>query len=412
MTDSLTVNPVESLTEPTFEDRARTIIGGLRGAFSTLLDESGADHAGSPTRLSRELGIDTKLAWKILKLVGLENVFEAGQYVPGESAAKVFLKACRKRGVEKESELALRNALADLRELIATHAGSRRAFNTLLASQASDGHSPVESEQRRAAFEANRHIWGVQARTLFRTALVGCPEGGDACDIALLTGYVDLCRMRPNTPWRISQSYAVDGAGQVAPALREPIWGTGPARTGVHRVREFCSHPETGLTRLESPGCVDYVLEGGDVGTAAAQTVVTGETMRSVNPRHRTENFHDLAIAHRVRTPVENFVSDFIVRKDLLGDSLPSPRHYCALFYGTVIREYLELDRLPLREELEEIDLDQASQLDGYEPYGALLHGSFERLDWAIDEFRFFRLQVHFPPVPSVYLVHYLLSDD
>ena len=84
-----------------------------------------------------------------------------------------------------------------------------------LASNANEGESLVAT--RKLAYRGNSGIWGMQTKARVTTFVLsptkGAPPGSNIFDSMLLTGFLGLQRLRPETPWTLLRlrSYQDDG---------------------------------------------------------------------------------------------------------------------------------------------------------------------------------------------------------
>jgi len=390
-----------------FEQEARKVIQGLKISMAGVIDALRLGPGTRPIEFGRALKIDTKLCWKISKFLEKGDLFEAGQYVPGNGAMKLFLEAAARKNVKAALLNQSLRAFKEFEGLVRVHAGSRRAFDMMLAAQTFKGKKRADLEHRKNAFESNGYIWGIQARTHFKTFLFHPSRDPDWLDVVVLAGFVEMRRLRHSVPWRIQRTYSVDDQGQVALTPdREPLdpdLAQGRDPRALPLIRRFCSDPPAEFVPVKSPEGVQFFrLAEGPVGRTAAFSFLTGETVRRIEPRYRHERYQKLSTITRVVTPCETLVFDLAVHRGIFEEFHPSAVSYSALFTGSAITRPLDCDRLDLPEKVEPLGSGMAGLHAQEIPrYLEMLRFVFDRTGWDPEAFLTARLRVQYPPTPS-----------
>lgn len=392
---------------PDFEHEAQTVISSLRRAVGDLLDRLPIPSPAGPTELGRRLGIDTKLAWKITRLLQANDLFEAGLFVPGAMAARRFLDAAAAQADGPQVAEA-RARFAQFEDLARSHAGDRRSLDLMLAGQRAGAARQAELELRKSAYQANGFLWGVQARVQLKTAIVAPAADGERIDAAVINGFFGLRRIRPRAPWRISSAYSVDDDGQVHTGFDwrplDPALGEHDPATGPPLVSRFCSDP---LPPMEvatgEAGAVQYAFRGGPVGRRGAVDCVIGEVLGGVEPRFRQPGYEVHGVFLRLNTPCELAVLDLLVHRELFPEFAPRIHCFSGLYSGELFKRHLAADELPLSEPLVRIgtgaDFPRLAEMPRYRE---LIRFSFDALRWDPDAFDLHRIQIPLPPTPTV----------
>jgi hypothetical protein len=149
----------------TFEQQAALTLSQLRASLSALVGAIGertASEIRKAADLQRALGIRTTLAWQVYKFVQAADPLAEGSNVPGAGAMKRFLSAAATHGVPAIYIDECQTALDEFEELIEVHAGNRNAFDSMISGLAAEGSAQIDAQQKRAAFRANSHLWGVR----------------------------------------------------------------------------------------------------------------------------------------------------------------------------------------------------------------------------------------------------------
>ena len=359
-----------------------------------------------PNDLATELGLDPKLAWLVGRCILQPDPFAAAQLIPGPTGITTFLRAAGRRGSAAEAIEAARQAAEQFSQLVRTHGGTRKQFNAIATGMASARRVSSEVEHRRRAFEGNSYIWGVYARTIFRSNLILPSANPDMWDLATVRGYVDFCRLRPNVAWRVQRAYSFDTAGTVREkGRREPLEpSTLHADTGLPLLRDFCSHPLPQFHPiLGVPGEREYEFVASSVGRTSRITCVTGELLTQVEPRYRSDGYDGFRALFPVRTPAEVLVFDLLIHKGVFEGSQPLQAELLSDLFGSgAIVSYTESDRLPLYEPVRYLGTgpDVASTPD-IPQYQEMLRFALARVGFEGDQFDVFRLRMEYPPIPS-----------
>ena len=201
---------IDTQTTP-FEDDAARVLRRLRSSLAEILDALPGS-LSRPHEVQKALGIDTKLAWKIVNLVQNTELFASARYVPGPSTLKSFLKAAAKRDVSAALIREGREAGADFERLSRVHAGNPASLKMMLTACATD-RSAADIKHKKMAFQANSYIYGIQARTRLAACFLQPAAERGLIDIAWLCGHVDLCWLRSNARWIMSSSKKFDNGG-------------------------------------------------------------------------------------------------------------------------------------------------------------------------------------------------------
>ncbi len=392
-----------------FESEARRVIEHLRVAIAELITAH-EEPIRRPADLSRELEIDKSLAWKLMRAVQADDPFAAAQLFPGPSGIEIFLAAAAKHGIAESFVQCAAERLEQYENFIRRHGGDRRTFLRIVGNLSVDddasGAESVEAAHRKAAFEANSFIWGVKALTHLSVVMVRPNEDQESVDIAILVAFVDLVRLRRDTPWVISRTAYVSDKGAIEPTVsRDPIDPTA-AEHEAPLMTEFCSKPLPKIVRQPVPGnFLETRLMSGPVGETAATTVTTGEVFRKVAPRFRDENNEDAKFYMRLRTPAEHMVNITLVKRGEFADEQPQFGVYSEL--DSVLHHPVDVASMkPLTAHTSIHRLGSADSPIVWPResprLGALIKRTCEHLDWPLDEFDVYQARQTFPILRSV----------
>ncbi len=391
----------------TFETDATSVLADCRAALSGVVNAlPGA--VQRPQDLARTLGIDKKLAWRIMNVIQSTDVFEAAQHLPGKSGVRIFLNAAGKLGAPEEVMGSVVEALEGYQRLVKVHAGDKASLELMLSSHVRQGRQRIDLEQRRAAFRANSYIWGIQTKTLFRTYLLHPSDDGDLFDFVSLRGLVDLRRIRANTPWVIHKTKVVDDDGQprrsVWPELLDPSAGDEDDPEAVPWLPRFCSTPLPQVRRLAVGGShVHYEIMSDSVGNTGLSTCILGSAVRSAAPRYCEPNNDCVELVVRAHLPAERLMFDQIVHRDLFGDHEPKLTVYGELTGETPPRSMdAARQELPVVESAMFIGEGPAAMhATGIPRYTEIMEFAFQQMGWDARDFLVYRVEMQYPPIPT-----------
>jgi hypothetical protein len=390
-----------------FATQAAGAIAALQEALRVLVGSLPDVRIRRPNDLANALGVDPKLAWRVSQVINGSDPFGAALHVPGRSGMRIFLTAAAGRGAPQSALSAAQAAYERFAELVYLHAGDRRTFDMLIAGHVRQDRQRGDLYHRKLMFQGMSYVWGVQVRVQTLTAIAAPAADSRMLDAAVLKTYADLRRIRPNVPWRITRTYTADALGEVQTALvREPLdpgIHAGEEGPGLPLLTEFCSRPLPECRRVEAPrGVVDYQLVEGAVGNTACITIATGEVVRSVEPRYRTERYRSFNVDFILRTPAELLVFDLLISRDLWEPALPTLGLYSDLFAEGLEWPRLECDRIPIHERVEYLGTGLENLAVAELPrYADMVRYAFERLGWDSQRFDVYRVRMKYPPIPS-----------
>ena len=401
------------MPEAVFQAEAARVLGRVQRALLDALESLGPGVATRPTELSGSLSLDTKLAWKLVRIVGLSDPFSAGAYMPGPEGVRIVIRALREAGVSAARVDELASSFEDVDRLMAEHAGDRRTLDLLLSGLAEEERDRGEIEQRRGAFRATSYLWGVEVSTRLMAFVIGpSAVGGDRIDVAHVAGLFGVRRLRHNVPWRVAQLMNQDDSGehQARPAREviDPESADGPAL-----MRAFCAGALPELVPVErGGGRVEYRLGGGPIGAKSAFDLVLGEIMRNAGGRYRSEGDSRISAASRNRTPARRVILDLVVD----GEMFPGidPR---AILLGELWGENNSTDehdpeRLPMFERVQRLGRGPRGMRCPHVPrYAAMMSAIFARMGWDPSRFEAFRVEMEYPLAPTVLRMYFPLPE-
>jgi hypothetical protein len=359
---------------------------------------------GSATEIQRATGLDMKLSWKIHRVISAPSALAAAPYIPGAANRKTFVETMSRLGAPADALDSFIHAGLRFDAFVTEHAGDRRTFDSMVSGFAgSENEQKASERQRKAAFHANSHIWGVQADTLAMT-MIQRPDPKDPTrieEIGLRAEY-GVRRLRPTPMPLYEQSYSLLGKrGQdLTAGRRRPLTGT---LGEVGLIPQFCSDPLPPVeVRQAEGGWAHAVVMHTELGIKASVDLAMGFHVSGVSPRYRGEETHGWAMAG-ITKPFRSLVIDWVVQDDTMPAS-PKPFGFVSarsvrnappqtLWSGAQLSEVEPVRRLGRGVE--------ALGLKGGPTYPDLVHWAISQAGWDPDRFETWRLSMAYPIVQS-----------
>ena len=381
-----------ALIDPTkaFEADARQVLADVRAAFGKLL-ESLPGETRRAAGVQRTLGLDSALAWQVHTASTVPDPLAVGRHLPGSVAVGRVLEAARGVGAPDAALEDVGRAYARFLELVERHAGDRRTFDSMLASITDSGREQADFKQRRAAFRANSHIWGLQARVMVGTCIVYPGDG--VIDVMQITGAVDLRPLRPDVSIRYSGSLRVShDTGNLG---REPVTdaflGQDPGL-----IEEFCTRPLPELSsRRGADGKVEITITPRGLGRSGAVTFFRRFLAHSVSDGSPERQFETNVL---VTIPAELQLVDLLVPHDWVDRTGVRCECFGARHDPRRHVDQRAQDRLPAPAPAaylgRGLDCLRVPDVAGYP---ALVEHVMSRLGWSADRLDAFRVLVPYP---------------
>jgi hypothetical protein len=389
---------------PSFEDECRRTLQDIRLGLIEALDAAGVDPS-RPREAARQLGLDKSLAWRVSKIVSQPDVFQVVGNMPHRAGMSILCKAFEQAGITPAKVQRLNDAQAAFDALVSHHAGDRATFELVVRGLEGLGASGPSLEQdRKLAFRGNSALWSAQARVQLSAAFMA-PNADDPSmvDMVHIFGLVDLRRFRTDVRWTLSRCRIFDDAAR---NLRVPLGEAldpGSADREFALIREFSSEtiPELIVEKLGHE--LQCSLPEGQLGRTGELTALFGQIHRSIGSRHATETDQYSQMITKTLTPAEHLHFDMLVHEDLPWAMHPRPAVYGNLdgreFHMGCGRRGFPL---PFAESVVELGRGLAGTATPLMPwYRSMLEWAFERAGLDPSEFRGFRFEMAYPPVPA-----------
>jgi hypothetical protein len=405
----------EGVERGAFQPEAARVLHQLRSALAAVVDAL-PGRVSKPVELQRALDIDFKLSCKVLKVISAFGPLAAGPHVPGPGALRTFISAASKTGVGDRLVKAATFASAEFDRLVASHAGDRTAFDSMISAlAATDDARQITMQHRRSAFRAQSHILGLQTRVQLKCVVVQPAEDPNWLDLIRITGLLSLRQLRRNAPLIVPRiSLVNDDGGATRDNNREPLDPTCALVDGVALLGDFCSQPPPRFRAGPSdlgPEYGELVSQG--LGKGAAITFIGGHLVRSAVPRYRDEGNPIGANFVRVRIPSEALLLDLLIREDTYGPLEPASfaraEHFGELPYLRVLDETQQLQpREPVAYLGKGCSALYTPDVSGYADLGKY---ALARLGADPERFDVYRCRIEYPVLPSTVAVVFELPE-
>lgn len=396
-----------------FAAMVQPVVQTLRSALSGVIAVIPGFTYTRPNDLAVSWGLDPKVAWNLGRCLQASDHYAAAQFVPGPAGIRAFLRAAKRLNASADAIEKARMAFKAFQEVVRTYAGSRKRFNMLAAGMASTNRVRSDIEHRRLLFDGNSYLWGVQARTIFRTCIVLPAEGGEFLDVVSIRGFIDFCLLRPNIAWRITQSLSVDGNHNIHSDVRSLALDPGYDGS-LPLLNVFCSQPTPRFRSVIGPlGVSEFEIVENTIGNPARSNFVTAELLPHVEPSRRNALYSDFCVSYAIRTPARNLIFDLLLHRSTFSINRPiTAELYGDLFGGGPALRYSDSNRLPLSESPTFLGSGTDTAFTPEIPrYPDMLRYAVRQIGLDGAEFDLYRLRMHYPPLPTTLMLRTPLPE-
>ena len=177
----------------------------------------------------------------------------------------------------------------------------------------------VDLRWRKQAFNGNRYVFGVWAKTLLATVLLHPSKRAGFFDMARLQGSIDFTRTRADVRWPFAQTTVQRDDNSGSMCRRRPLVESAAVKkSGVPLLESFCSKPLPRIQRRDNgQGMVEDELLPGPIGSTGAGTIICGEVFRELAPVAPSRPGERALFGHGVRTPAEVLINDHLIHQNL-----------------------------------------------------------------------------------------------
>lgn len=404
----------EQMESKSFGQVSGSTLRDVRASVTDMLAAIGLGEV-RPATLAERLGIDKTLAWKLSRFVRSPDPLGGFRHLPGSSGMDIVLRAVTDAGATEPDVEKVRGSLERLETLIDSHGGDRATFQILADNHARAGSERASAENRRQLFRSASSVWGVQADAqVLLTITHPSREDNDLMDIAHVSGFVNLQRLRPNLPWVVRRNrYGDDDADTTwRPPETEPLEPGAGADGSAPILRAFSSPDLPELRRFNGgDGFTYHELPPGPVGKVGALTCYMGEIVRRAAPRRYAPNNTVGLYRLTVRTPVKHVLFDMVLHKDVPRATEPRVSVH-SLYEGRPPQKFDDpgTDVLPVDGQVQPLGTPPRFSTPKIPGYRELAASVLERAGWDPAEFEAWRLIIEHPPAPCTLTITFDLD--
>lgn len=395
-----------------------SVRGGLqriRAGLTELYASVGAD-PNTPQVVSREVGINRNLAWKLSRILGADDPLAAIEHLPGSGGVSIMLEAFENAGAPALAVEEVRGAIVAFDEVVAEHVGDRATLDLVVGSMLPP-HLQVERDRvaRRMAFQGNSATWGIQADVhLSSTFYAPAADDASMIDVVSIGGLLNYRRLRRGIRWPLLRVNGFQSDGEALRAMERRIEPLDPGvpRGDAPLLPAFCTGDQPPIERRSIPGGQQFEIADGPLGNRGATTSLMGYVNRSAASCYADEhNEHGELLVHWF-TPVTDALVDLVVHRDLPLQMPPELRVSGRM--GPVSVDPIlsrGLEPLPLAEPVRSLGAGPPRLATPLVPrYREMTDLAFARMGWDPADFVAYRLHVPFPPIPTMCVLRFALG--
>ena len=388
--------------EMTFVSAAREAVGALTASISTLIDESPSIKGNRPIDISRGLGVNMKLAWKISHLATAASPFDAVRHLPGAQGLRIIIEAASQHGSSKSACNRVEQTFGQLQSFISTQAGSKRQFESMIAGVEESRDHRLEAEHRRLMFDGATSVWGIRVGCLYRLDILAPSGVKGLMDCSTLRSFFDVRRLRAGACLHFSRPRNIDDNGVISPTVHEEPIDPATPEGGFPLVHRFCEGDVPVFQPEENPGAgTTYITTKAEHADPSPFTATIGEVLRAIQPMVVSPRHHGIFQFMRMQVPAERVVFDVLLHRDLLdGDHHPEAYVTGNLQGAQYKVESLRRERLPVHVTMEKMELNSKNELLEGRSTREHVEATLSPLGRDCSEFSWDRMSLNYPPFP------------
>ena len=385
----------------TFEHAAERALERLRAATAHAIAVAGAMNLNS-LALSRKLGIDKSLSWRMVRFTEEANAFSASKHLPGDAGLRIFARAIRASGATLDAAAELDAALEQLEGVIAKHAGTRVAFQALLTHCTEQPNADHRATNfRRSAHEANAALWGIQAHTRLMMAFLTAGERGSV-DVALVSGFLGLRRSRRDLSWPVARRRVLGHEGQMSEGRALPL-DPAVAMDAAPMLSEYSTIRGDSLRPIGTSHGFWYELPEGDIGLKGAVDCVFGERLPGAGPALHDGLAENAEVMLRVDIPVEHILLEVFIDRTIPIDRTPTVSQFSLLTGGSGENSpERERGRMPIADQVQELGTDPRTWSTPVAPrHWEMVNDCMQWMSRRPADFSVYRVSMQWPLIPT-----------
>lgn len=385
-----------AVESPTFEDVATGVLSRLQFALARLVTHFSTE-IKKASDVERAFGIDHRLGWQVFRLANAKNPLAEGANVPARVSMDKLLRMAEKRGVASDVIEEVRASFDEFERVVKQHAGTRQAFETLMAGCIPERQMQIEREARETMYHAARTLRGASTRVSMMTSIFypsqGAAEMIDSCNIM---GNYGVQRLRAGALIETSALFRDLRGSRVSTVTGEPITES----TDI-MLPQFCSAPRPTLQVHRGVQSARYMLAGESVGLQSAVDLVFADFLAAGRSRYATPERPWIGCAHATDTPAELQVVDVLMHEELVEQQRPEAAIYDMVPHGQLTKlpdPDREFDRVAHKLEARSLGRGPtAMRMIALPRYVEMIEYVCGQRGWDVNKLRAYRIEIEYP---------------
>jgi hypothetical protein len=331
--------------------------------------------------------------------------------IPTLASIKRFLTAAENAGVATSLTADVASACEQFDEMVATHADDRAEFDFMAASiSPGEGSAAAELANRRNAYRAQSHIWGIQQDVMAVTAIVRRCDNGTGTDECDLVHKLGVRRLRAGAPMRVAALRKLQSADASSVVTRKPLEPDADLRFGAPVLPDFCSKPLQKFDVIQaSDGWSNINVRSDAIGRRSAVNLVFGDASFGIPLATKPDGSPQFQHGGLLTVPTRLKIFTLMVHRPSFGKINPG----CMMFRPVPGED--EADnlaawgfQLPMREQVEMLGHGADAVATPDLPRSpSLIEHACQILSWDAEEFDVYRLRVEYPVLDTIVRVYF-----
>ena len=384
----------------------RAVLDEVKSAAIASLDSLSVMPGRRPTDLSKFLGIDMKLAWKLSRLLRANTMGEILHSVAGPAGVRKTIQGLKQAGADQPTIDRLGTAFESMQEMIGEIAGDRSALETMVTGFGESESLQLSIEMRRKYYASACSMIGVQCASQYRMVVLGTNPSDGMLSVAAIHSFKSLMQFslhggislfRP-TEFAGCRFCAFDTSENLDPSVEGSL-PLLPEFSDLTRI-QFAQ----GDSNPSAPGVKSFHRVDDNLGIQSMADVVLGEVAHGLSPMTSGsgKQFQDCV---ELRVPTRQLTLDYLIESDLIPLLSEPAMTMKTLWSATSAYPGGEGAALPVQFGITKL---RPGEIVRHPPEGwsrsehaRLCSLVDSRMRWSVSDFDHFRVTMSFPFMPS-----------
>jgi hypothetical protein len=332
--------------------------------------------------------------------VNADDVMAEARNAPTPSALKRLLLAAGSAGISQKTIENVEERAEEFHAFGKRNAEDRSAFDSMLVGAASDGaNDTILLPQRRAAYRAMSHIWGVQTDIHYYSNVVCRSASGPGYDCILFNAQRGIRRLRPDSEVSL---YGYQRNPNKVPGTEEAegaIDADAARLYGMPVLPQFSTSPLPEIQRVSiGTETVRYKTLSREIGPRGNLDYALGRFNHDLPYMIDTDGRHlfHMTFAYN-RKPVAMALHELIVHRKSFPSIEPGLMVFQYEKQPISQEEVRQSVQFPIDERLTPLGRADRVGLGDVPRYGELLRYGADHAGWDLAEFDVYRVRIPFP---------------